>query len=727
MKIPIRIQMTPGENGPVALFMMLGSFGKFVPMEELREVCVVSRNGSSPDQIKAAAEEYGLITEVKKIPFDELKNENLPLLVQWKRRYYVIIKKIGPKYVTLVDPAKGEYKHVVEKFRTQYAGTAIVMTKGPDFEPGGQRDSLFLLIKDRLAELVKPMLILLGLTLICIWTDLTLSKGLKFFMDNVVAHSGEYGDLPVFIQNFLKAQSSPEGVRVTSMIGLYMLVIALMIFTILKDHVINSTSRRMTAVNSSKLFKKMFGQPLKFFEQYSTGELMGRLDAEKDLDSSLVDSLVPRIINMAMTVFYFLMLLGYNKTIALICIGIELINTIVVLKLQEKNAIVSRSMATASHALNTSVLNGMNKIDTIKSTGSEKAFFNMWYRAQSSCNDSKLQSFSINRMITICTSIHSYLLSGIQLFLGAYFISEGKFTLGTMALFNSVLGSMRNSMSSALSSINALQQMRTNIERVNDITNRDVRKDIPLEDGKEYNKLEGQITVSHVSYRYNKGDDYAIEDVSLEVQPGQMVAIVGGTGCGKSTLLKIMADLYEPECGEVRYSGKKRSEIPDVVFHSSITTVDQETVVFEDSVYSNIRMWDETIENYEVYLAAKDAQIHKRIMRDRRGYGTMIKENGSNFSGGELQRLELARALAHEPTMLFLDEFTSALDALTEDRVIKSIRDKGTTCVIVAHRLSTIVDCDRIYVMENGKIVQQGTHEELYQQDGLYRTLIGSQ
>ena len=276
-------------------------------------------------------------------------------------------------------------------------------------------------------------------------------------------------------------------------------------------------------------------------------------------------------------------------------------------------------------------------------------------------------------------------------------------------------------------SVNSLQKMRTNIERVADVENRPMREDIPLKPGMDYDKLKGHIEVKNVNYRYNKGDSLALTDVSLEVKPGQMVAIVGGTGCGKSTLLKVMADLYEAESGEVLYSGLKRSEIPDVVFHSSIVTVDQECVVFEDSVYSNIRMWDDTIEDYEIYLAARDAQIHNRILKDRDGYGTMMKENGSNYSGGELQRMELARALAHEPTLLFLDEFTSALDALTESRVIKSIRDKGTTCVIVAHRLSTIVDCDRIYVMDKGKIIQEGTHSELYAQEGLYRTLIGSQ
>jgi len=248
-----------------------------------------------------------------------------------------------------------------------------------------------------------------------------------------------------------------------------------------------------------------------------------------------------------------------------------------------------------------------------------------------------------------------------------------------------------------------------------------------LKEGVEYEKLSGNISVRNVSYRYNQGDDLALDDVSLDVKKGEMIALVGSTGCGKSTLLKIMAGLYDAKGGEVRYDGLRREEIPDTVFHSSIVTVDQEAVTFDDTVFNNIQMWDETIEDFEVILAARDAQIHDRIVSDKNGYNVKIQENGLNFSGGEIQRLELARALAHEPTVLFLDEFTSALDALTEDKVIRSIRQKGTTCFIVAHRLSTIVDCDQIYVMDKGRIVEHGTHDELYRLDGLYNKLVSSQ
>ena len=726
MKIPVRIQMTTGENGATALFMMLGYFGKYVNIKDMREACVTSRNGSSPEQLIDAAKLFGLEGEVRELPVSEFHSVGLPLLVHWKKRYYVIVRKMNNEMVWLVDPAKGDYKLTRKKFEQQYSGKALYLKKGPNFKAEGQRESLWSLLGDRIKKLVKPMIGLLVLSLICIGFDMLVSYGSKFFMDYIVSSEGEAPAFAVFLANQFRADGK-SAEALLAMIVMYALMIFSTGFTIAKDRLVNSSSRRMTAESGSNLFKHMFSQPLKFFEQHSAGALMARFEANDKLDNSIMQSLVPRSINSVMMIFYFIMLMTYNSWIALFCLAADLINSFIIIKLQEKSAIISRITATTSGELNSSLLNGMGMIDTIKSTGSEKAFFNAWYEAQATCNDSKMSTYKVNRWISVCSNLHSYLTSAVQLFVGAYFIADGMLTLGAMALFNSVLGKMRDSMSNVLSSFNTLQTMRTNIERVNDIIERPIRPEIPLQEGVEYDKLKGHIVVSHVNYRYNRGDRLAIDDVSLEVKPGQMVAIVGATGCGKSTLLKIMADLYTADSGEITYGGLKRQEIPDVVFHSSVATVDQEALMFEDSIYANIRMWDDTVEDYEVYLAARDAQIHERIMRDKAGYGAKIKENGSNFSGGELQRLELARALAHEPTMLFLDEFTSALDALTEDKVIHAIRNKGVTCVIVAHRLSTIVDCDRIYVMEKGRIIQEGTHDELYNQEGLYRELIGSQ
>ena len=712
MRIPIVIQMRSGENGAAALGMMLGYYGKFVPLEELREVCISSRNGSSPEQMMDAAAGYGLKAKLETPAVDGLRNMKLPLLVSWKRRYWCVVTSIYRDIISIADPARGEIRMTMEKFAQLYNGTVITLEKGPDFVADGKRESLYSLIRERIQKLRGPMLVLVVLTLLCIVINISMVHIQKNILDTYM----KPGNM----------QDTHEGYLALS---LYIAaLLAYFLFSLAKTGLINSSSRNISAVSGSSLFKKIFDQPLKFFEQYSAGELMARIDNNISLDNSIMRSLVPRIIDAVMTVVYLLTLVKYNAVMAIACFAAIVICLTATLYIQEKNAIASRSMTTSGNMLSTTILNGMSMIDTIKSTGSERSFYNLWRESMTQANEGKLRTQYISAVLNFVSGIQGSVLQGIQLFLGAFFVLHGNFTLGSMALFQGILNSMLSSLNNCMSSVNTLQTMRTNIERVNDIMNRESRRYIPLPESEceTADKLEGHLSASHVTYRYNKADSPAVDDVSMEVKPGQMVAIVGKTGSGKSTMLKILADLYKAESGEILYSGRPRDEIPDVIFHSSVMTVDQDTMMFEDSVYNNIRMWDNTIENYEVILAARDAQIHDRILNNSKDYGSMIEENGRNYSGGELQRLELARALAHEPTLLFLDEFTSALDALTEDRVIKSIRDKGTTCIIVAHRLSTIVDCDRIYVMDGGKVVQEGTHEELYAQGGLYRELIRS-
>ena len=710
MKIPVVIQMRPGENGAAALCMMLGYHKKFVPLEEMREVCVSSRNGSSPEQMAEAASRYGLDAKVETPDMEALRKMKLPVLVSWKKRYWCIVTSMRGNLVSITDPARGEIRMTLQRFEDLYSGKVIILTKNREFIADGKRESLASLIGERLKKLRGPMLILMILTLGCVFLNIGMVNLQKTILDSYMSSiPGERID----------------GGYITLLIYIISLA-AYFVLSVAKTKRINDSSRNVSAVSGSRMFKKMFDQPLKFFEQYSAGELMSRIDNNISLDNTIIRSLVPRTIDAVMTMVYFITLVRYNAVMAFACLIVILFDLVVTLKIQEKNAIISRSMATSGNVLNTAVLNGMSMIETIKSTGAERSFYNMWRESQVQANEGKFRSQRINAAMSFVSGIHAYVLQGIQLFMGAYFVLHGSFTLGSMALFQSMLNSMIASMNNCMTTVNSLQTMRTNIERVNDIMHRDSRQIIPLPES-EYDtvdKLEGELRARHISFRYNPGDNLVVDDVDIEVSQGQMIAIVGKTGCGKSTLLKVLADLYKAESGEILYSGKHREEIPDVVFHSSVLTVDQETMMFEDSIYNNVRMWDNTVERYEVIIAARDAQIHDRIIRDKKGYGTRIEENGRNFSGGELQRLELARALAHEPTMLFLDEFTSALDALTEDRVLRSLKEKRTTCIIVAHRLSTIAGCDRIYVMDKGKVVQQGTHEELYAQEGLYRELI---
>ncbi|MBR0399267.1 MAG: ATP-binding cassette domain-containing protein [Mogibacterium sp.] len=711
MKIPVMIQMQNGENGVTALCMMLGYHRKYVPVAEMREACVSSRNGSSPKQIADAAKHFGLDANIEKVTAQDLRGMKFPVMIQWKRRYYAIIKSIRGNLVTVVDPASGEYKLEMSKLEALFTGTAISFTEDSTFRPGGRHESLASLVGRRMKPLMRPMRVLFVFAVLCVLLNLAMMNTQKSILDKFMG-------------------SKDEGTILSGYIMLVLYALLMLLYTgagMLRTRLVNRSSRSASAESGMNLFKKIFSQPMRFFELFSAGELMARIDNNITLDNSILKTLVPRLIDVVMTLVYACYLFRYNASMAAVCLALFVFSIICNLYVQEKNAIAAKSMTTSGNIVNASLLNGMNMIDTIQSTGAERAFYNKWHGSQVEFNIKKQSQIKFSALSSFISNLSGNLLQATQLFMGAWLVVHGHFTVGSMALFQGILGSMISSVNNCITALDLLQTMRTGIERVNDILDRDTRPAIPLDltSDEEPDKLRGRLSAKDICYRYNSGDHLALDHVSLEIEPGQMVAIVGSTGCGKSTLLKILADLYTAESGEILYDDKTRDQIPDVIFHSSVTTVDQEAVMFEDSIYNNIRMWDSTIENYEVIMAAKDAQIHDRIIRESRDYGTMIKENGRNFSGGELQRLELARSLAHEPTLLLLDEFTSALDALTEDKAMQALRIKGTTCVIVAHRLSTIVDCDRIYVMDKGRIVQQGTHAELYKQDGLYRTLVG--
>ena len=713
MKVPVVIQMQPGENGAAALCMILGAWKRFVPLEEMREKCVSSRNGSSPEQIVEAAALYGLDGKVEELQIEQLGRQDFPILVQWKKRYYAIVRSVRNNIVSVTDPARGEYRMTLEKFSRLYSGRAIRFEKNSSFKTGGKRYSLLLLIKDRVAPLKSSLIILSVFTVLCLALNLIMARISKSVLDGYLGEK----------------QTPEEWNKGMWLLLAYLVSLSLYtLFGMLKTRLSDRAGRDASAHSGGRLFKNMFRQPLKFFEQYSPGELLSRIEGNTQLDQSIVSVLVPRTIDAVMTFVYIGNLFYYQSVIAVVCLVLVAVHIVVSMIVQDKKAIASRSMVSSTGAVSSSLLNGMNMIETIKSSGSERDFYNMWYDSQTQFNENKMATMKLDAVSSFLYILHSHALQGIQLFMGAYFITQGSFTLGAMSFFQSVLNNMITSVNNCMDTVDSLQQMRTQIERVNDINRRSTIPVVPLpaDEYESADKLSGRLSAHEVCYRYNPGDDLAVDHVSIEVSPGQMIAIVGSTGCGKSTLLKLLAGLYESQSGEILYSGKQKEEIPDVIFHSSAVTVDQEAVMFEDSVYNNICMWDSTIEYYEVVMAARDAQIHQRIIRNQDNYGDYIRENGRNYSGGELQRLELARALAHEPTLLFLDEFTSALDALTEDKVIQAIREKGTTCVIVAHRLSTIVNCDRIYVMDHGKVVQEGTHQELYSQEGLYRELIGS-
>lgn len=705
MRIPVIIQMQTSENGVAALAMILGYYKKYIPVASLREHITITRNGSSPEHILEAAHYYGLDGKIIQPDLDNLQSSELPLIIQWKKKHYCIIKKIGSESVTVADPARGEYKITKEKLKQLYTGTAISLYPSESFQKEGHPEfgmhMLIRRLKDSYSALVKILVLAIAGSVGSVFS-LTPKKD---FIDQVIKN----GRMDLYAK---------------LLITMALFFLFHTVISAVKTQVIAKESRKDASVSGAAFFKKMFSLPYSFFDEHSAGELIQRLENNISSSRSLLTAVVPKIMDAVMIFVYIVLMFSLNKSLAIMCIFVEIVYVIASYFLQEKITIANRSLITTTGQFTSSLLNGFDLIEFIKSNGMEQSFFNIWSDSQADFRDTNNKSFRLNAYHQLFSGLHNIFTKTILLFAGAYFIIQGSFTIGMMAVFESALVDVGNSLSNCISGFNSLFSLETKLERIEDIMNRESDISVPYDPEENPGKLNGSIDIKDVCYKYHSGDKNVIDHVSFTVNPGQVVAIVGESGCGKSTLLKIIGSYYKPSSGTVLYGGKERTDIPDEVFHASVASVDQDSMVFSDTVKSNIQLWDHTIEDYEIILAARDAHIHERIMQDKNQYYMKMSEKGRNFSGGERQRLELARSLAQTPVILCLDEFTSALDACTEDEIFKSIRAAGITCIIVAHRLSTVAGCDYIYVMDNGRITQSGTHSELMKTDGLYRKLL---
>lgn len=708
-KVPVVMQMEALECGAASLAMVCAYYDKWIPLEQIRLDCGVSRDGANAKNLLVAARSYGFTAKGYRYEPEDLRRlGKFPCIIHWNFNHFVVLDGFRGNKAYLNDPAKGSYSVSMEAFDNAFTGICLMFEPNETFLPSGKQKSVFSFAMSRLKGAKAAVAFVVLTTLISALIGIISPAFSRIFMDRLLTRES-----PEWFYPFMIALSVMSALK--------------LLISALEAYYSNRINAKLATVGSTSFLWKVLHLPMDFFSQRLAGDIQGRQGSNAGIANSVVNTFAPLALNAIMMVFYLVVMIRYSWILTLVGVSSLVINAFMARIISKKRINITRIQMRDAGKLAGATIAGVEMIETIKASGAENGFFERWAGYQASVNSAKVRFAKMNQYLGMIPAAVSTVTGIAVLTLGIWFAMEGSFTVGMIMAFQGMLSSFSAPASTFISAGQTMQEMRTQMERIDDVML--YREDECYKsEGKEgdLEKLMGNIELKNVTFGYSRLSEPIIKNFSLTVRPGERIALVGSSGCGKSTISKLVSGLYQPWSGEILYDGKPLSEVDRNVFTGSIAVVDQEITLFEDSISDNIKMWDTSIEDFEMILAARDAQIHEEIMRRDGGFNYKIAEGGKNFSGGQRQRLEIARVLAKDPTVVILDEATSALDAKTEFDVVNAVKERGITCIVVAHRLSTVRDCDQIIVLENGVAVERGTHEELYAKGGLYTRLISN-
>ena len=704
------MQMQALECGAACLDMILAYYGRFVPLSQLRKECGVNRDGSSLGTIISCAKYYGLDANAYKISAEELKiTIECPCMLFWNGNHFVVLDGYKNGRFKINDPGAGIVTYREEEFMKEYSGICAMFSPTETFEPGGSRDSVIGYLKSNLKGALPMAVLILITTLILVLIGILQPVFPRFMLDYLLTGRASSSWNKIFFTGFI-----------------VIAVIQLIVLWIQNSYLVKMQGK-MAIYSSTKFMWHVLQLPMDFFSQRYPSDIINRSFANESVAYTIIMDYVPLTLQFFSMLFYLVMMLAYSPMLTAVGIIGMIINLLVTRAASKHSSNLMRVRLKNEAEFSNAGVNGIQMIETIKSCGSESGYFRKWAGLAAEYNNGTVEINQVNTIYEAVSGFITNLMSGLILCISVGLVMRGEWTIGIVSAFAAYLNQFTAPSMALVTSIASFRELSTNIERVKDVMEYkedSVFAEAPVTASEEYHKLTGNIEIKNVTFGYNTFKEPLIRNFSMKISPGERIAFVGSSGSGKSTIAKLLTGLCKPWEGEILYDGRKIEDIDRNIFVASVSSVDQSISMFPDTIYNNITMWDQSIPEDVVVQAAKDAEIYEDIMNCEKGMETRMIEGGRNFSGGQRQRIEIARALATEPSILIMDEATSALDAETEYKIIKGIRKKQLTTIMISHRLSAVRDCDCIIVLKNGVVLDRGTHGELMERCEYYAEMI---
>ena len=699
-KVPVVVQMETVECGAACLSMILAYYGKWLSLEQLRTDCGVSRDGSNARCIVQAARRHGLDAHGYRADISHLEHMT-PAIIHWNYNHFVVFKGFDGGLAYINDPGIGSIAVSMEDFNRSYTGVAITASPTDQFKPQGHQTSILHYVRENIRGVSDAFIFTLIMGILTAFAGMLYPLFSQVFMDDIITGKNEEWTVPFFV-------------------GMGALVVFHFLLAFLDNVYGRRFSGSMSLKGNTRFLWHALNLPMEFFAQRYVGDIVQRQSLNETITTTLVRILAPYAINILLLIVYVVVMARYSFLLTLMGLMSVALNIYVVRKESELRNNLSRAMEQTEGKFYGITMSCVDNIESIKAAGAERKFFDFWagYFARRNNQEVAFEARSFSPYV------FGHVANALVLILGAALILYGDFSIGMLMAFQGFMAEFMRPAMGLMQGSTTVIELRSQMERIDDVIAYPTEK--WSDDANEAHgaKMGGMFEMKNVTFGYSPTSEPLIKDFSMKLEPGKSVALVGTSGCGKSTIAKLVAGLYEPWSGDILFDGRKRSEISHEEYVNSVAVIDQHVVLFDDTISENLKMWDHSIEDFTMTMACIDSGIRNDIISRPRGFNTKLVKGGGNFSGGQRQRMEIATALAREPILLVMDEATSALDTVTEREVMQNIRQCGASLIVIAHRLSTVRDCDEIIVMDHGQIAERGTHDELMSRDGIYKKLM---